>query len=141
MVYLLYCWPNSCFVFIIKEKLSERGVEPWKLLSNLPFEGYLLISWLLIKKVSVLRFLHFGDFNNSLSVQLLGGNNIEGRGDIMVNFLWLLIFYLHILTISHCEIRRFYICINAGPVCINYITSFFITNLVAKGFGSKMAKN
>ena len=42
----------------------------------------------------IFRFLHFGDFNNSLSVQLLGGNNINvGRGDIMLNFLWLLIFY------------------------------------------------
>ena len=125
MVYLLYCWPNSCFVFIIKEKLSERGVEPWKLLSNLPFEGYLLISWLLIKKVSVLRFLHFGDFNKSLSVQLLGGNNTECRGDILVNFSWPWIFYLHISTIFHYEIRPFSICINdVGPVCIDHITSF-----------------
>ena len=23
-----YCRPNSCFVFIIKEKLSERGLSP-----------------------------------------------------------------------------------------------------------------
>ena len=71
----------------------------------------LLISWLLIKKVSVLRFLHFGDFNNSLSVQLLGGNNIEGRGDILVNFsLWnWAIFHLHYV----------------GPICIDHITSFF----------------
>ena len=26
---------------------------------------------------------------------LLGGNNIEGRGEILLNFLWLLIFSLH----------------------------------------------
>ena len=55
---------------------------------------------------------------------LLGGHNIEGRADILLNFLWLLIFYLHILTISHCEIRPFPIFIDAGPVCINYIKSF-----------------
>ena len=59
----------------------------------------------------------------------------------MVNFLWLLIFYLHILTISHCEIQRFSICINAELVCINYITKFFITKLVAKAVGSKLTKN
>ena len=84
----------------------------------------LLISWLLIKKVSVLRFLHFGDFNNSLLVQLLGGSNIEGRGDILVNFSWLWIFCLHILTIFHYEIRQFSICINVGCVCIDHITFF-----------------
>ena len=101
----------------------------------------MLIGWLLIKKVSVLRFLNFGDFNNSLPVQLLGGNNIEGRGDILVNFLWLLIFYLNILTIFHYEIRSFSICINVGPVCIDHITSFFCTKLFAKGFGSTLPKN
>ena len=97
---------------------------------------------MLIKKVSVLRFLNFGDFNNSLSVQLLEGNNIEGRGDILVNFLWLLIFYLHriTMTIFYHQIRPFFICINVGPVCINLITSF-LTNLVAKSLGLKLAKN
>ena len=59
----------------------------------------------------------------------------------MVNFLWLLIYYLHILTISYCEIRPFSICINAGPVCIDYTTRFFITNLVAIDFGSKLTNN
>ena len=54
---------------------------------------------------------------------------------ILLNFLWLLIFYLYILTIFHCEIRPFLIFINVGPVCIDYITNFFINNLVAKGFG------
>ena len=86
----------------------------------------MLISWLLIKKVSVFRFLHFGDFNNSLSVKLFGGNNIEGRGDILVNFFWLLIFYLHILTIFHYEIRPFSISINVGFVCIDHVTSFWL---------------
>ena len=83
----------------------------------------MLISWLLIKKVSVPSFLYFGDFNNSLSVKLFGGNNIEGRGDILVNFLWLLIFYLHILTIFYYEIRPFSISINVGPVCIDHVRS------------------
>ena len=118
-----------------------KVVKPRKLLSNLPFKGYLLITWLLIKKWSALRFMHFGDFNNSQSVQLLGGNNIDGRGGILLYFLWFLIFYLHILTIFHCEIWASSICINVGFVCIDYITSFFITNLVAKAFGSKLAKN
>ena len=85
----------------------------------------LLRSWLLIKKASLLTFLHFGDFKNSLFVQLLGGSNIEGRGDILVNSSWLWIFYLPILTIFHYEIRPFSICINVGPVCIDHITSFF----------------
>ena len=83
------------------------------------------MSWLLIEKVSVFRFLHFVDFNNSLSVQLLGGNNIEGKEDILVNFSWLRIFYLHVFRIFYYEIRPFSIFINVGPACIDHITGLF----------------
>ena len=74
----------------------------------------MLISWLLIKKVSVLRFLHFGDFNNSLSVQLLGGNNIEGRGFHGSEFFIYTFDNLH-MTIFHYEIRPFSICMGEWP--------------------------
>ena len=50
-------------------------------------------------------FLNFGDFDNSLSVQLLGeGDIIAGIGDILFNLLWLLISCLHILTVFHCDV-------------------------------------
>ena len=49
--------------------------------------------------------------------------------------------YFHILTIYHCEIKLFSICTNLGPVCIDYITNVLINYIIAKGFGSKLAKN
>ena len=45
-------------MFIIKEKLSERGLSP---------ESCLVV----------------------LSLKHLGGNNVEGKGDILVNSSWL----------------------------------------------------
>ena len=36
---------------------------------------------------------------------------------------------------------HFFICINIEPVSIDYITRFFISNFVGKGFGLKLAKN
>ena len=46
-------------------------------------------------------------------------------------------FYLHILAIFHCEIKLFSIRINVGPAWIDYIRSFYITNLDAKGLLKK----
>ena len=58
------------------------------MLSHVPFEGlvaYKLVAYL-EKEVYILRFLNFGDFNNPLSIQLLGGYNIiVGREDILPN--------------------------------------------------------
>ena len=60
---LRYCWFNSFFFFIAKGKhpfswtcsfyccLVLKRFEPWKLLSSLPSEDWLLINWLLIKNV------------------------------------------------------------------------------------------
>ena len=60
---------------------------------------------------------------------MLKREEFTGQFFMVLNFL---------LIISHCEIRTFSICINAGSVCIDYIISFFITNLVAKGFWLKI---
>ena len=64
--------------------LSERGLGPESCLAICHSRASCIKTGYKIKKLSLLEFLNFGDFNKS--VQLLGGKNIEGKG-------WPLTFY------------------------------------------------
>ena len=84
-------------------------------------------------------------WNKSLSVQLLGENNIIlGIGDILLNFLWFLIFLFTVFdNFSLCRTinyTQFPICVNIEPICTEYITRVFKSNSVTKDFGSEIAE-
>ena len=68
----MYCWFNSYFTFNTNEKLcfplicsfycsSWKSVEPWKLVRNLPSDGWLLTNRLHVKKGIINIFLSFSD--------------------------------------------------------------------------------
>ena len=58
--------------------------------------GLAAVLYLLQRKDSTFFIYSFYCcFVKAVKPTRLGGNNIEGKGDILLNFLWLLIFYLH----------------------------------------------